>query len=143
MIDIPTKRSEMAELNENQLHRIRRALNDLDRVLAEVDPSPTANGAAARRSLPPEPRNEAEMRRQWQFLQALEAAGGSVTAPELSRIGRESGYRSGRALNGYYRGRGAALRKNGQKRELTAAGKRFVERYQPLFGTSQETGSEA
>ncbi len=124
----------MSELNTNQLHRLRSAANEIDRVLAEVSPKPNGQGAIGRAAAP-EPRAETKMRRKWDFLNALDAAGGRVTAPELSRLGRERGYKSGRALNAYYRGEDPTLRKDGDKRELTAAGKRFVRSYDRLFGS--------
>ena len=124
----------MTQMSPNQIHRVRSALNAIDKVLAEVDPKPDGSGAAVGRSGVPEPRTETDLRRQWEFLHGLEVAGGSVSAPELSKLGRESGYRSGRALNGFYRGHSALLRKSEDRRELTDQGREFVRRYERLFG---------
>jgi hypothetical protein len=80
----------------------------------------------------PAPQWIAEYRRSWKFLKALDEAGGRVTAQQISLIAGRNGY-DPRGLGGFYTG-DASLRRDGDYRELTEAGRRYIRQWEPEFG---------
>ena len=81
----------------------------------------------------PEPQWVAEYRRSWGFLNAVDEAGGRVTAQQISIIARKNGY-DPRGLGGFYTGNGC-LRRDGDFRELTDEGRRYIRQWEPEFGS--------
>jgi hypothetical protein len=125
----------MHSLTENQLTRLRQAAESINLVLEELSAGshehsapPSSGGGAV-----PEPKWVAEYRRTWRFLNELLERGGTATAQELSNIARRNGY-DPRGIGGFYNGPSAALRRDGNQRELSDAGKRFVRQWAPEFG---------
>ena len=124
----------MTALSSTQVNTLERILTlGIEFVRSLETEGAASSGAPAAPSPAPEAQWVWEYRRAWKFLKAVEDAGGNVSPTELSRLARENGY-DPRGLGGYYTGDNASLRHDGDRRLLTAAGRRYIERWKDEFG---------
>lgn len=127
--------------------RLREIARELTAIANALEPEAAAAPTSAPEHLPPHEKTEPqwipEWRRSWRFLKVFEDAGGSLAPKEVSLAALRVGYPSPAATNGYYRGDGGCLRKNGDRRELTDAGYRFLREWDSHFGPGSlyENGS--
>jgi len=101
--------------------RKERALRNVERAVQEL-----------RAAIEAEAEEDWSMNRWRRLLTKVESAGGSVDVEEWKRLGRESGYTNPRGLGGFYRGANGSMRREGDRRVLTDAGRRFLDEYGQL-----------
>jgi hypothetical protein len=124
--------------NAAPIDRLRALAQELLSLAAELESSSETEADPKQpttpRTLGQEPQWAPDWRRSWKFLKAFEDAGGSLSPKEVSLTALRTGYSSPAATNGYYRGDGAALRRNGDRRELTDAGYAYLREWEGYFG---------
>jgi hypothetical protein len=121
-------------LSDAQLAQLKAAHDELGALIDSIesdDSQPDGEPAAPR---PPDPGYMAKYRQWWGFLKAVEDAGGRLLPKQLSVIAQDHGYEP-RGLGGFYTGNGA-LRRDGEYRELTDFGTRFIRQWEDEFGGS-------
>jgi hypothetical protein len=118
------------EITAKQTHRLKSAYAEVGAVLEELGILPDAP--------PPPPADPQWLRdaaKQWGLLHALATEHrGDVSREEWSRLGRQHGY-DPRGLGGFFVGAQPLMSSQGERRVLTAHGRRFIERWRGDFGT--------
>ncbi len=97
--------------------RIRRGLEAAKRALADLEEALDAEIG------------ESDIDRYRRILTAVEEEGGRVSAERWYEIGRETGYSDNRALGGFFRADGGAMRIDGDERVLTDKGREYLDQY--------------